>query len=264
MNAKNVSVILAVVCAVLLGGLIYRHTQAVAQQHSDEKTILDLRTNWANTSKLLDDTREEKVLLSKSLEDSRNTGSQLSHTLAAASNLLTTTEADFAKTSAELKDKLKAAEDDLAKDETRIKELTTQNAALDKQAGDLKTAIDGLEQAIADTKRKLESAEGDKVVLQAELKRLMTDKAELERQFNDITVLRTQLAKLKEELSIARRLDWIRRGLYGDVKGGQRMLQLSGVGEQSAKPAQGTNYDLNVEVKSDGSLKVIPPPGKSP
>ena len=35
-----------------------------------------------------------------------------------------------------------------------------------------------------------------------ELKRLMAEKAELERQFNDLAVLRAQVSKLKEELSI--------------------------------------------------------------
>jgi hypothetical protein len=43
---------------------------------------------------------------------------------------------------------------------------------------------------------------------------MMTEKAELERQFNDLTVLRAQVAKLKQELKVARRLEWIRQGLF--------------------------------------------------
>src|SRR5258706_15909096 len=33
-------------------------------------------------------------------------------------------------------------------------------------------------------------------------------RSDLERQFNDLSALRTQVSKLKEELSIARRLEW--------------------------------------------------------
>jgi hypothetical protein len=66
------------------------------------------------------------------------------------------------------------------------------------------------------------------------------------------------VAKLKEELSIARRIDWIRRGLFAatDEKGAQRLMQPSASAQpKAAKPS----YDLNVEVSSDGSVKVIPP-----
>jgi len=79
---------------------------------------------------------------------------------------------------------------------------------------DLNAAITNLNTQILETQRKLTASEGDKAFLEKELKRLMGEKAELERQFNDLKVLRAQVAKLKEELTIARRLDWIRRGLF--------------------------------------------------
>ncbi len=46
----------------------------------------------------------------------------------------------------------------------------------------------------------------------------MAEKAELERQFNDLAVLRAQVSKLKEELSVARRLEWIRQGLFASTE----------------------------------------------
>jgi len=68
-------------------------------------------------------------------------------------------------------------------------------------------------------------------------------------------MMRDQVRKLRDELSIARRLEWIRRGLYGSEKGAEKLQK----GLASAGPQ--TNYDLNVEVGSDGSVKVIPPLG---
>ena len=86
----------------------------------------------------------------------------------------------------------------------------------------------------------------------------MSEKAELERQFNDLTVMRAQVSKLKEELSIARRLEWIRQGVFAraEQKGAQQLMQ--GLSAQPAK-APKTSYDLNVEVSTDGSVRVIPP-----
>ncbi len=87
---------------------------------------------------------------------------------------------------------------------------------------------------------------------------MQTEKAELERKFNDLAVLRDQVRKLRDELSIARRLEWIRRGLYGSEKGAERLQK----GLASAGPQ--TNYDLNVEIKQSGGTKIIPPVTNTP
>ena len=122
----------------------------------------------------------------------------------------------------------------------------------------MSTAITNLTTQIEETQRKLATSEGEKGFLEKELKRLMAEKAELERQFNDLAVLRAQVSKLKEELSVARRLQWIRQGLFAgdDQKGAQKLMQSSAPAQSKApKPS----YDLNVEVSADGSVKVIPP-----
>jgi chromosome segregation ATPase len=152
---------------------------------------------------------------------------------------------------------LKTSQEETAKRDAKIAGLEAQNQALDKQAIDLSTAITNLTTQIEDTKRKLATSEGEKGFLEKELKRLMGEKAELEKQFNDLTVLRAQVTKLKEELSVARRLEWIRQGLFAsnEQKGAQRLMQ--GANATPIK-APKTSYDLNVEVGSDGSVKVIP------
>jgi chromosome segregation ATPase len=153
---------------------------------------------------------------------------------------------------------LKTSQEETAKRDAKIAGLEAQNQALDKQAVDLSTAITNLTTQIEETKRKLATSEGEKGFLEKELKRLMGEKAELEKQFNDLTVLRAQVSKLKEELSVARRLEWIRQGLFAsnDQKGAQKLMQ--GTAATPAK-APKPSYDLNVEVSSDGSVKVVPP-----
>jgi hypothetical protein len=117
---------------------------------------------------------------------------------------------------------------------------------------ELNTSLGNLEKQIADTTKKLTASEGDREFLMRELKRLQTEKAELEKQFNDLAVLREQVRKLRDELSIARRIEWIRRGIYGTAtqKGAEGLV----------KPIQqsttGTNVDLNVELKQGGGVKV--------
>ncbi|HVV70225.1 MAG TPA: hypothetical protein VHI52_01795, partial [Verrucomicrobiae bacterium] len=149
--------------------------------------------------------------------------------------------------------------------EARISELESQNQALDKQSSDLSNQLTNLTTQITETQRKLAASEGDKAFLEKELKRLMAEKAELERQFNDLTVMKAQVAKLKRELSISRRLEWLREGLFArtEEKGAQKLLQNAGTKEAAAKTPKPA-YDLNVEVNSDGSVKVIPPASDHP
>jgi chromosome segregation ATPase len=154
---------------------------------------------------------------------------------------------------------LKASQEETAKRDAKIAGLEAQNQALDKQAVDLSTALTNLTTQIEETKRKLAASEGEKGFLEKELKRLMAEKAELEKQFNDLTVLRAQVSKLKEELSVARRLEWIRQGLFAssEQRGAQKLMQ--GTAPLASVKAPKPAYDLNVEVSADGSVKVIPP-----
>ena len=118
---------------------------------------------------------------------------------------------------------------------------------------DLTANIEKLGKLIVDTERKLAASEGDREFLLKELKRLQVEKAELERQFNDLSVLRAQVAKLKEELTVARRLEWLRMGIYGmsDKKGAEMLVAKNpGTGKTN-------NFSLNVELKQDGGASVV-------
>jgi hypothetical protein len=67
--------------------------------------------------------------------------------------------------------------------------------------------------------------------------------------------------KLKEELNIARRLEFIRRGLYGFDKKGAQLLQ-EGVRPKPATSTATNAYPLKVEVGTDGSGKIEAAPAK--
>ena len=250
MNTKAGYIILILICAGLVAFLIYNNKQSAEQKKNDQDRILTLSNQLVETSVNLDDYKKVNLTLEGELTKTRADGAGLSNNLNQVTASLTKTEAE-----------LKTALEEMAKRDAKIAELESQKEALDKQAIDLKTSIGSLEGKIADTQKKLAASEGDKAFLEKELKRLMAEKAELERQFNDLAVLRAQVSKLKEELSIARRLDWIRQGLYGsqDVKGAQRLMQ------SINPPAPRTNtYDLNVEVNANGTVKVISPKTNAP
>ena len=73
-------------------------------------------------------------------------------------------------------------------------------------------------------------------------------------------LLRTQVARLKDELSVAKRLQWIRRGIYGtEIKKGAQIL-MQGITARTTR----TNYNLNVELKQDGTATVVPSSTNAP
>lgn len=140
---------------------------------------------------------------------------------------LRSTEADLEKARAEAKAKAEADAAALAQRDKKIGDLEGQNLDLDRQSADLRSTITGLTGQIEVTKKKLAQSQGDRTLLLAELKRLQAQKDELERKFNDLAALRLQVRKLKQEASMSRQLDWMRRGVYQNVeeKGGAQLMK---------------------------------------
>ncbi len=248
----KVAIVVLVLFAVALGfGLISLKDQAT-KQHDDDVAQYQVISNELSRVTQDDDEQKQKNLaLQQELAARKDDITKLSNTLVQTSDTLDKTQAA-----------LKAQQEETAKRDAKIAELETQNTNLDKQAVDLKTSISSLETQIADTQKKLEASEGDKAFLTKELNRLMAEKADLERKFNDLAVLRVQVKKLKEELSIARRLEWIREGLFTrqQEKGAQQLMDHTPPATLASAKSVPTNaLDLNVEVNSDGSVKVIAP-----
>jgi len=247
MKTKVAIVILILLSLGLSLGLWVRHTNAVRQKESDQASIIHLSNEWTQTSTKL----QKQIEISASLTNNLQAKAVELDTTA---KQLADVNANLAKLDAEAKAAAKAAVEEIAKRDAKIADLENQKVELDKQAVELRGAIGGLESKIADTQKKLDASEGDREFLLKELKRLQAEKADLERKFNDLVVLREQVKKLKEELAISRRIEWIKQGLYGEpLKGGAQLQRGFGPAANTK-----TNYDLNVEVKRDGSATVVP------
>jgi len=242
--------ILLIVCTVGLGvGLLVVHNKRVKLEQAHNETTETLNA----TKKQLDDARakiEEQEQVSMKLETNLVVRGQ---ELSSVSNNYIKISAELAKTQKEMQEQMERARAAIEQKDAQIAQLTSQTNALSRKMDDLTSSIGSLSKQIADTEKKLLASEGDREFLLKELKRLQSEKAELERQFNDLSTLRTQVAKLKEELSVSRRLEWIRMGIYGnqEKKGAERLLA-------GATPANTNNYNLNVELKQDGGAVIVP------
>ena len=124
--------------------------------------------------------------------------------------------------------------------------------------------------AIENTQNRLAIAETNRAFIEQELQKQMAQKAELEHKFNDLNEVRAQVKKLRDEAFVARRLQWMKafvarrlqwmKNDNGQKKGAELLMQRTpAVTNTPVTADHQTNYNLNVEVGSDGSVRVIPP-----
>jgi chromosome segregation ATPase len=252
MKNRTGIIVLALICLGLGIATIYVKKKASEQHSEDQAAIMNLSNQWVKATANWEEQKQVSAMLQEDVKKAAlsyaelsNHVDQVSSTLDKTSASLKATETKLASTEAELKER-----------EARIAALETANQALDKQATELSTSITNLTIQITETKRRLAASEGDKAFLEKELKRLVGEKAELEKQFNDLAVLRAQVVKLKEELNVARRAQWIRQGLFAspEEKGAARLMKPATT--TTAAPKQ--NYDLNVEISREGGAKIVP------
>ena len=248
-------IVLAIACIVLVIALLATKQQADHQRRKDADTILDFSNQWVATSANLDELRQVNLILTNDLDTTRQRLLMLSNQTAEASDKLASAETV-----------LKDAQDQLANLNGRVGDLETQNRMLDQQVLALTNLITSLNAQIDATQTKLAGAESDKTFLGNELKRLTAEKAQLERKFNSLTALHTQVRKLHDELVVSRRLEWRRGGVSSasGKKGAEMLMERNWAENASASPGRSPHYDLNVEVGSDGSIRVIPVPTNAP
>ncbi len=248
-NLKPAVIVLIILVLMLSGGLWVRHSSAEKQHRENIANINALSNQLVQATAEVSESKQVNTVLESHMTQQADAVKRLSNSLNQAAALLSRTETD-AKKAADV------AAKELADRDKRIGELEGQRDDLTKRMTELNGQIGGLEGQIEETQRKLAASEGDRAFLLKELKRMQQEKIELERQFNDLAMLRDQVKKLKDELSISSRLAWLRRGLYGSQpKAAEKLKPL----------AAGTNkFDLNVELKQDGGVKVNPAPAPAP
>ena len=262
MKIKIVIILLATICIGLLVALFATKKVADDQRTRDTAAILDFSNQLVTASISLDDVRQVNLMLTNDLSTVHQTATVLSNNLVATASLLSNTKAS-----------LSVAEVQIVNLNGRITDLEAQNKALDDRAVELTNRLAELNTLIAATQHKLAGSEANNAFLATELQKQLAQKAELERNFNDLNVVRAQVRKLRDELVITRRLEWIKNGTSPGTqpKGAEALMQRRSVSVSpanttavkaatsaglAAKPA--SQYDLNVEVGSDGSVHVLP------
>ena len=255
--------ILAVVA--LIGGavLVVFLSKAKTQVKEHEATIETQKGKIDTLTQKNTTLTQEKADLTTNLTQARDTITQ-------TENRLLKLKDDFDVQKAEHEAFIeKTAEELAAKDET-IKALNDDLAAAknkhrdyDTQISDLNTQIVTKDQEINAIQRRLEASDADREFLLKQRDKLIAEKAELEKQFQDIAVLREKVLKLQGELMASRKLEWIRRGLYGGArqKGGSKLMSMS---RRKPQEESTTNADLNVEIRRDGTVKIAPTSTNTP
>ena len=250
MKSKIGIVILAAICVGLLVALFATKKAAEDQRKSDEDQILQFSNDLVTANSSINDLNQVNLMLTNDLTVSQQSFAEVSNHLAEASTALD-----------EMKASLLGAEDQITNLNSRITDLEAQNKTLDDRAATLAGNVQTLDSQIAATQAKLTASETNNEFLTAELHKQMAQRAELEHKFNDLDQVRAQVKKLREEMYVARRLDWMNAGTSPGTqpKGAQLLMQRT-TSTNAARPSQ---YDLNVEVGSDGSIHVIPTPTNS-
>ena len=257
-------VILVAACIGLAIGLIVMKHQADEQQKSSSNTILDFSNQLVDARQHLDEANQVNLSLNSDLATNREISLDLSNSLAQSANALASTTAS-----------LQSAQEQITNLDGHLSDLEAQNEVLDQRVAELTNNIMSLDTQIAFTQTKLLASETNNEFLEGELKRQIDQKEELQHTFNDLDDVRTQVKKLKTDLLVARRLEWMREGVDPTkiTKGGEILMQRTAPATAATKssaqsdkiaPPLGTNFDLNVEVSSDGSVHVIPPLTNAP
>jgi len=277
MKLKIGIIVLAAACVALLFALFASRKAADDQRTRDTAAILEFSNQLVTASTSLDDLRQVNLMLTNDLSSLQQTVATLHQTAAVLSNNLLETASALSTSKASLN----TAEGQIVNLNGRITDLEAQNKALDERAAELTNQLAELNAVIAVTQHKLASSEADNAFLAAELQKQLAQKAELERKFADLNVVRAQVSKLREELFVTRRLQWMANGANPSTpqKGASLLMQrgparasssvsvtpVSPATSAQTAPSPGTParaaspYDLNVEVGSDGSVHVIPP-----
>ena len=247
MKIKIIIVVLSLACLGLLIGLVAVKKQGEEQHAADVSSITDFSNQVVNADLKINDLNQVNLMLTNDLALSQQQAAQLSNSLAAAQVTIAASKATIT-----------SAQEQITNLNGRINDLEVQNKVLDQQASELTNTIAKLDSLIADTQSKLSLSESNSVYLQQALQQQMAQKAEIEHKFNDIDELRQQVRKVKDDLFVARRLQLMKND-NSQKKGAQLLIQRAV--PVTNNPAAMPNNGLNVEIGSDGSVKVIPPLG---
>jgi chromosome segregation ATPase len=245
MKTKIVIILLAVAVVGLAIALVATKKQSDEQHAVDVQSINTFSNQIVEAKIQVEDLSQANLTLTNDLALSRQQTADLSNSLAAADTTLAST-----------KTTLIDAQTQVTNLNLQIADLEAQNKVLDDRATELTNTIAHLNDMIDQTSIQLAIAETNRDFLSSELQKQMAQKADLEHKFGDLDEVRAQVRKLKDALYVARRVQLMKYD--NSNKHGAEFL-LNRPSPPAAASNLPPNYDLNVEVGSDGSVKVIPP-----
>jgi predicted nucleic acid-binding Zn-ribbon protein len=255
MNTKTGIALLAVACCGLVVALVALKHQADTQQAADASTIGDFSNQIVSAKLHIEDLNQANLNLNNDLATNRQVSLALSNQLAETAGALAATTAS-----------LQGAQQRITNLNDRVADLEAQNQVLDQRANSLSNTIAALDTQIALTQMKLAASQTNNAFLEAQLNQQIAQRKALEAKFNDLAEVRAQVRKLRNDLLIARRLEWMREGIdpTKPMKGGQLLMMRPKPAAATPAAAGSSPYNLNVEVGSDGSVRVIPPLTNAP
>jgi S-adenosylmethionine synthetase len=253
MKTKIGIVILAAACAALAIALVAAKKSAADERKDTVAAMLDFSNQLVNARDAIDDLNQVNLKLTNDLAVSRQQELEFSNNYAETAAVLTGT-----------KFSLQSADEKITGLGDRVAGLESQNQALGQNAASLSNQLASVSDEMAGAQQKLADDETNNAFLVAELQKQMEQKNEMEQKFNDPVQLRAQIKKVRDEQFVAKRLEWIRNGTDPSVmhKGGQLLMRHAPA--TNAVPSGSSHFDLSVEVGSDGSIRVLPPPTNSP
>jgi chromosome segregation ATPase len=246
MKTKIIIAVLAVVALALALAVFAVKKQSEEQHAIDQTSITDFSNQVINARLKINELDQANLAYSNQWVLSQQQALQLSNDLAEITATLISSKATLA-----------SAQLEITNLNLRLTDLESENKLLDQRASELTNTIAQLNQMIDQTRSKLARSEHNSQFLQQELQKQMAQKAEIEHKFNDLDALRQQVKKIKTDLFVARRIQLMRNDT-GGIKGAQLLMQPRSAPLSAAPAGAGS---LNVEVGSDGSVRVIPPIG---
>jgi len=245
MKSKIVIVVLILAC-IGLGITLFTTKQQGEERHKDDvASAEDFSNQVVEANGQLKELREVNLSLTNDLALSRTEAEQLSNSLVSAQ-----------AATAEIRTSLAGAQDQVTNLNAQVSGLEAQNGVLDRRLQELTNTISHLDGVISNTMSQLALTQTNNAYLQNELQSQMAQRAELEHKFNDLSEVRAQVTKLKEELFVKRRVEM--QNDYSGKKAGEMLMTRTPPGS-NGPPKTPASYDLNVEIGSDGSVRVIPP-----
>ena len=272
MKPKIAIIVLVLALLALAIALFAIKQQDMDQHNGDVKTIGTISNSLEEAKGQIVELNNLNTTLTNDLSFTRQQLGVANEHIEQLSNSLMSVDVQLENTTA----LLAIARNQVTNLNVKVTDLEWHNKSLEQNAQDLTNTITQLNVQIANTEQRLAKETKNRAFLERELAKQIALRTDLEGKFNSIVEMRAQIRKLRDEKIVQDRLAAMKDPTVG--KKGAELLMLQSTGQNphtlasgAAKtPATGTNaaavkqpaatdYNLNVEVGSDGSVKVIAP-----